>query len=329
MRRASLDRTLSFLLVKAIDGLPHLNGTLPIHGKRVSRFTSQIPQCWYEPVRSVDDLVDYLRLAANLESVGVPARARPHLQVILQLFESAHHSTTGIIRWPTPGEARLDLHAVEPLRLSGDGQSIEFWNCWGSGWGNRGNGSVGLDYLHAHFTEAWCTWNARWGLSCWKQELGLLNGKELRREWMLENPMFTERLRGTRSGDSWYVEVFNAYSLIDDSGVEVVQLRNGYGLRMGWAYQCHVRDTETSELRELFVMPAFRHQGIGSCLEGISCERAQAIGSTEMRLIVHQADGGVLANRGAARKFVTVRGYKMYWRHQTGPIAVGFATKTL
>jgi hypothetical protein len=136
MRKASVDRTEGFLLVKAVDGLPHVNGTLPIHGKRVSRFTSQIPQLWYEPVRSLDDLVDYLRLAANLENAGVPARARPHLQLILQLFESAHRSTTGIIRWPKPGEVPLDLHAVEPLRLSEDGQSVEFWNSWGSRWGN-------------------------------------------------------------------------------------------------------------------------------------------------------------------------------------------------
>jgi hypothetical protein len=48
-----------------------------------------------------------------------------------------------------------------------------------------------------------------------------------------------------------------------------------------------------------------------------------------MRLIVHQADGGVLANRGTARKFINVRGYRMFWRNQTGPIAVGFACKEL
>jgi GNAT superfamily N-acetyltransferase len=332
MRRAAFDSKKGFFLVKAIDGLPRLNGTLPIHCLRVGKFIDQIPRSWYEPVRSVDDLVDYLRFAKTLEDSGVPARARPNVLLTLQLFESAHCScsTTGVIQWPKPGEARLDLHAVVPLRLSEDGQFVEFWNSWGSGWGKRGNGSVSVDYLRTYFTEAWCSWNARWGHSCWKQELVLPGeAKEVRRAWMLENPMFSERLRGTNVGDSWRVEIFDSYSLTDDSSVDVVQLRNGYGLRMGWAFQCRIRDTSVCELRELFVMPAFRHQGIGSCLEGISCDRARAGGATEMRLIVHQADGGVLANRGTARKFINVRGYRMFWRNQTGPIAVGFACKEL
>jgi GNAT superfamily N-acetyltransferase len=331
MREAAVDRKRNFLLTKQMDGLRGVNGSLQLQALRMVRFLSQIPQFWYEPVRSVDELLAHLELAASLEKSGVAELARPRFRLILQLFESAHVSTSGVIEWPASGEKPLALHAVVPLRTIDGGRSVEFWNSWGSQWGRGGNGFVSVDYLNVYFHEAWSTCNARWGLTRHKDEQALVGSpKELRRVWMIQNPMRSLKLPYTRRGDSWYVETFNSYALNDDSGMEVVQVRNGYGLRMGWAFQCHLRDSTVSELRELFVIPAFRHQGIGSILEDVSCQLAQAMGSNEMKVIVHEADGGVPgANRGALRKFLRVNDYKMHWRPQTGPRATGFATKDL
>jgi GNAT superfamily N-acetyltransferase len=328
MRKASFDRKDGFLLCKAIDGMPRVNATLPIWAFRGGRFLAQDRQSWYEPVRSVDELLVHLRLASTLENAGVPVRARPHVLLSLQLFEAAHRSTTGVIERPKAGERFLFGHVVCPERVSEDGCSVEFWNSWGPNWGHGGHGSVSIDYLNTYFVEAWSQWNACWGPSQWKEKYGDLDDPgKLREVWMLQNPLLKQKLRGTQRGDTWYVETFCGYSPCDESGVEVVQIRNGYGLRMGWAFQCHIRESTVSEIRELFVMPAFRGQGVGGCLEGVLCEMAEAMGSTEIRAIFHEADGGVLANRGAGRRFLNARGYKMHWRNQTGPRAIGIAVK--
>lgn len=71
MREAAVDRKRNFLLTKQMDGLRGVNGSLQLQALRMVRFLSQIPQFWYEPVRSVDELLAHLELAASLEKSGV------------------------------------------------------------------------------------------------------------------------------------------------------------------------------------------------------------------------------------------------------------------
>jgi GNAT superfamily N-acetyltransferase len=330
MRQAVFDRRNGFLLVKAIDGAPRVNGTLPIQVMRAFRFLLRERQTWYEPVRSVQQLVETLRLRMTLEDAGVPLRACPNPMLVLQLYESAYHAPSGAIQPPKAGERPLALHAVMPERLRSDGASIEFWNSWGQQWGRNGYGAVDIGYLDTHFHEAWCGWDARWGGSHWKEDFREIGDPgKLRRVWMLENPLFSTKMPGTRRGDSWYVENFPAFTPFDESYIEVIQVRNGYGLRMGWAFLGHLQSEKISWLRELFVMPALRGQGVGSVLEGIFCQRAREMGSREARAIIHEADGGVLTNRRTARPFLVHRNYRLRWKTQTGPRAIALATKEL
>lgn len=328
MLQFSADRTRGFLLAKAIDGQPTVNASTQLFAFRTLRFLLQVPQLWYEPIRSIRELVDYLRFLERLERSYLPGR--PFIRLIVQLFSSAHHSRTGDIAWPTPGEPQLALHSVIATGLSGDGKSVKFANTWGTGWGDRGNGTVSIDYLKLYFDQAWCMWNAKWGLSVYKPELGsLLLDSDLRKAWLQVNPIFATALSGTRKGDRWIVERFYSYSPARDSSVEVIQVRNGYGLRMGWAYVCHVRETDRSEIIELFVMPALRHQGLGSVLEGVACDDARSMGSTRMIADMHDSDAGVLANRGSTRKFAVARGYTIRWRSQAHPHLSATASKSL
>ncbi|MCU1493234.1 MAG: hypothetical protein JWO62_998 [Acidimicrobiaceae bacterium] len=299
-----------------------------LFGFRTLRFLLQLPQLWYEPIRSIDELIDYLHLLGRLERAYAPGR--PFIRLILQLFSSAHHSPTGDIAWPTPGEPRLALHSVIATGLSADGQSVKFANTWGESWGNRGNGTVSIDYLAQYFDQAWCMWNAKWGLAFYKPELATFShDSDLRKVWKQVNPVFTTPLRGTRKGDRWIVERFYSYSPARDSSIEVIQMRNGYGLRMGWAHVCHVRETDQSEIIELFVMPAFRHQGVGSVLEGVACDDARSMSSTKMTAYLHDSDAGVLANRGSTRRFASARGYTIRWRPMRNPHLSATASKSL
>jgi GNAT superfamily N-acetyltransferase len=330
MRQAFMDRTRGFYISKAIDGQPGVNGTFQLQAMRAMRFLSQIPRLWYEPIRDVAGLRTELVLGKRLEEVGVSPHARPHIRLVLQLFQSAHRSDTGEIEFPRPGENPLALHSVVATGLSADGQSVEFANNWGRSWGDGGNGSVSFAYLDQYFSEAWTRWDARYGLSFFKPELHQIeSNRDLRRIWMIENPIRKFKLRGTRAGDSWYVEYFYTYSPVDDCGVQGVQVRNGYGIRMGWAHLWYPRDSQITEIRELFVMPPFRRLGIGSYLEGFAVRRSQGTGATAIEATIHQADGGVLSNRGAVRGFLANRGYQIAWRNRTGPLSVGTGEKSV
>jgi nucleotidyltransferase/DNA polymerase involved in DNA repair len=48
-----------------------------------------------------------------------------------------------------------------------------------------------------------------------------------------------------------------------------------------------------------------------------------------MTVLLHEADGKVLANRGAARKFLKSRGYTLLWRDAACPRLAGVAKKQL
>ena len=63
---------------------------------------------------------------------------------------------------------------------------------------------------------------------------------------------------------------------------------------MGWAFLCGIRDTTESVITELFVMPAFRSQGLGSVLEGVSSDIARSTESTRLTVLLHEADVNVL-----------------------------------
>jgi hypothetical protein len=285
------------------------------------RFLSQVPQMCYQRIDNVEELLTQLRLIDHLEATYVPVRALPWVNLILEVFEWDHLSTTGRLRSPVPGVASLGLHNVVPegrrVHKEAGLSVVEFWNSWGSSWGKNGYGTVDRDYLDRHFHEAWIVWNARLGWHAYKEDdIGIEHDRRaLRTLWMHENPIRAYRLEGCWPGDAWRVERFSTVALNREI-LEVIQLQNGYGLRMGWAHLHHREEPEVSEIRELFVMPAFRGQSVGSCLEGLSSESALHVGSREIHLMMQNPDSVIGTQdppRAKARKFGIRRGYEWRW----------------
>src|SRR5215207_4065024 len=90
--------------------------------------------------------------------------------------------------------------------------------------------------------------------------------------------------------------------------VEILEVRNGYGLRLGWAHLLHEAVPKGSTLIELFVWPIFRRQGLATLMESWAGDRARSWGSPLLKLQHHEADSQV-GLRQAGRLFALARGY--------------------
>jgi GNAT superfamily N-acetyltransferase len=91
----------------------------------------------------------------------------------------------------------------------------------------------------------------------------------------------------------------------------------------------HIPAKFFSEIREVFVMPPFRNQGIGGFLEGYACKESRDAGSGTMRLLMHEADSVVGPPRAAARTFGNHHGYEWRWRSTEGPRIAAVGVKKL
>jgi GNAT superfamily N-acetyltransferase len=331
MRLAAKDPKLGFLVAKEIDGMPKVNATSQLISARVGRFLRGRRQYCYGPLESADALLAALQQRAVLKSAGIPEYALAGYLLNLEVFESAHHAALGVITEPKPGEKSLGAHCVHVESCSQDGRVLHFWNSWGSSWGRGGRGEMSMDYVRAHYQESWRLWSARWGPHPSKPDMSTLmrNPKELRRVWLIENWRFRYPIPGCRPGDSWYLECFVTVSPNDGYEMQGLEVCNGFGLRLGWAFVCHDTDRQVSEIRELFVMPAFRHQGIGSFLEGISAEQAAEYGSREVHLVMNNGDSVLGPPRHTAREFGSRRGYSWRWRDVPRLRAVAIGVKSL
>lgn len=221
---------------------------------------------------------------------------------------------------------RLEQHAVALWDID-EQDSITFRNSWGASWGDRGYGMMTKEYFDAFWVEAWLSRNAGVGFNpeTANRLAAATTARELSRAWLLPNPAAKKAQRGEFEG----VRLVNYSTVSFDSEclVDVVEARNGYGLRLGWVHVFHVPDADqsvTSEIRELFVWPAFRRQGIGSLLEDVGASLARSRRSTLLRIYLHEADGHV-AVRAASRHFGLRRGYSWRWRRIANPrlVAVG------
>ena len=76
-------------------------------------------------------------------------------------------------------------------------------------------------------------------------------------------------------------------------------------------------------------MPAFRHQGVGSVLEGISVDQAQEYESTDVHLVMNNADSVIGEPRRAARNFGANRGYSWRWRADPRLLSVAVGIKSV
>jgi GNAT superfamily N-acetyltransferase len=314
-----------FFLTKEIDGQPRVNGTQAIFSSRLWYFCGGAfgRQLYYESIADPSELTRQLMVNHNLRWSGVPLYMRDWYLTGVEWFESSYEAPGGIIRMPIQGEKSIGFHAVLVQGYDSATRVFTFWNSWGSSWGDRGYGQMSLDYVQRYHHETFVTRHARWGPS--PAKLGQMtnaggNDKEVRRLWMVENPRFKYVFRGKRRNVRFIF--YDTLSPTSEIPVTCIELTNGFGLRMAWTFIRHwPGEPKYSEITELFVWPLYRRMHFGAELESQAVELARAHGSTEIRLLMNEADSVVGPPRAAAREFAKACGYDQRWRTTVGPRA--------
>jgi len=61
----------------------------------------------------------------------------------------------GKVPMPQAGERTLGGHAVCVISYNDKNKRVAFKNSWGTGWGNKGYGSVSYEYVRKYFVDMW------------------------------------------------------------------------------------------------------------------------------------------------------------------------------
>jgi GNAT superfamily N-acetyltransferase len=253
----------------------------------------------------------------------VPYIMRDSHQMAVEWFESSYEAPGGVIQMPTQGEKSIGLHALMIKGYDPVAETFSFWNSWGSSWGDRGCGKMSLDYVRRYYHETFVIRHARWGPSPAKLDQMRNaggNDREIRRLWMVENPRFGYIVRGKNRNAR--VTYYDTLSPTSGMPVSCIELKNGFGLRLAWMFLRHWPGaTKYSEITELYVWPLYRRMHLGAELESAAVEEARAHGSSEIRLLMNEADSVIGPPRAAAREFAKACGYDLRWRTTVGPRA--------
>lgn len=282
---------------------------------------------FYEPLTSRDAVEGVLGMNQTLEWAGVPQWAGSFPLLVFRCFQSARTAPNGALPLPGSGDAEIERHAVGLHDLDGS-NGIVFVNSWGRQWGDRGLGTMSWDYFERYWSEARVSRNCSIGWNRFNYDrLTAATGdaRLLRDTWMMNNARWQKSFRlasGRITCSNWETISFN-----DGYPVDVIEARTGYGLRVGWVFVSHLPG-KVSELREIFVWPVFRRQGIGRLLEELAVALARQHGASTVRVWLHEADRHVNV-RAAGRTFGLSRGYTWRWRSLEHPRLTAVGDKNL
>lgn len=320
-----------YALAKQLEGDPSSYGTFPLAGARAQYFLYQRQrQPFYEPLSNTAQIIDVLALNNGLQQGYAPEWSLPHISVAVDVFDSMFTAPKGRVPLPRPGEALRGQHLVSLTgHWVGYGEWLQFLNSWGPEWGDNGFGYLSRAYLNKHMVEAWLSRDASVGASplTHRRFVNAPGEAERARIWLLPNRYF--RRRGYKSGRGYQLIVYETFSLADECRVQVVHVRTGFGIRVGWAHLFHIGgEPHTSILKELYVWPSFRRQGFGTILESVALESARAWGAQRLQVLFHELDAQPML-RAAGECFAEQLGYQWNWHPSSRPQVEAIGGKLL
>jgi GNAT superfamily N-acetyltransferase len=314
---------------KAVDGCPG-PGTFNLIACRVYGFYFQADrQPFYESLSGFADVkavsaINYFLLEGYAQEGSLD-----HLVISFRVFDSAYSAPGGRLPVPRHGEKEGRLHAVAVVGWDDPTDSIVFRNSWGRGWGEDGIGYMSKEYFERYINDVWLARRTHIGPipAKWARLQAARSPREFVKVWELPNPRWRARFRHKNHGHQWVI-----YETISATGdrAEVIEIRTGYGLRVGWAHVFHLRSDQrdTSVIKELFVWPAYRRNRYGTLLERAATDRARNWNSRHVELFLHDVDDfrSVLS---PARAFGQKAGYRWRWGPYVRPNLKAVGIKSL
>lgn len=268
-------------------GYPELEWTFGIFGERARAFGGQIPAYFYEDVTDFDTARWLVRMGSILLHRREPSY--PSLGLGFEYFDSAYRSVDGhLVCDGSPFRGRHSVAAVDHT----DMEEIKFINSWDPPrWGDGGFGYISREYFERHVDVVQTRWSACGGPSpvlmrCMEraERLNFPVKERLLKCWPKRNVFWTQEVATVDR--SFTMLNWHVYSLASKVLVEVIEMRDENEV----VGRAHLYHDEGPTLRELFVRPGRRREGIGSLLEGTAAEWARSYGNDEMQIWLREAD---------------------------------------
>jgi GNAT superfamily N-acetyltransferase len=281
-------------------------------------------QAFYEPISTFDQIENAGLINHRLDNTYCNPRWFSHIGVSIQLYESAYSAPFGRLSLPQPGEKHCGGHCVALAGADPERGELYFINSWGVGWGDKGYGTLTREYVDTYLIDAWLARRTKYGptIHTYGRIKNAETDEDFARAWMQEVPPWRGgyfRHRGRR----YYFQIHDTLSFAHEGFVEVVEIKNGCGQRLAWAHLHHLPGKpRTSVVKEFFVWPNCRREGLGTKLEAAVAFRAQAVNSEMLEIWVHEIDAWPHV-RAVARTFLKSSGYELIWRRFARP-AVAF-----
>lgn len=324
-----------YMMSKAIDGLDAEGSFILATGRVNKYFWPSNGLFYYTQLKSIEELGYATTLNSCLEYEKVDQGYSLGLQLDFECFQSIYDTPgDGIV--PIPTFARTDRslgrHAVEIIGFDESVGLIEFRNSWGTTWGNNGFGFLPIKYLKLYGKEMLLSTNARYGLTADKFEKHpeiQSSITSMAKVWLQENRRDQESIlwNGKRLNIVWY-------SILNMSGqiVEIFDLRNHEGKRLGWTHLKHVPElissVKISVIEELFIWPVYRKKGYGTLLEQYCYDSALRYGSKKIKIPFTEMDD-LKGDRSPVRIFTAKLGYNHSFNLSVLPCTTGFAEKLI
>lgn len=288
-------------------------------------------QVFYEPLSTYDQLLALTYINERLLRGGASAAVYNNLEISFQTFDSIFSAPAGWVPMPETDEPERGVHAVALGNeyVTRPVEALRFQNSWGSRWGDEGCGWLSRQYLHRYMVDAWRWRDVQVGPSRFtRMRLAeAVTNEDFAKVWMTENPR--RETDFVYTGSSHTLHIYEALS-VSGNPVEVIEIRNRLGLRLGWAHLHHISSelSRISVLKELFVWPAFRRQGYATLLESVASQRAKQWHSANIRIYFYEPDAAP-RNRQAGQFFTLKLGYTLDWRQERLPNLAAVGEKRL
>ena len=225
----------------------------------------------------------YKRLA-NAEEI-IRALTYSPVGFSFKIFKGIYKAPKGLVPIPRFWEKSNGNHSVMIANYDNEKNLLGFVNSWGAEWGDRGFGYLTYKYVDKYFVEAWMD-----GVKISEQE---------------------QRGKIRRIGSFDYEFKSYRFANLNDKVLHIIDVYNNQRI-LGWTHFVSDKSGKTFVVEDLFILPEYRKNGIGSHLRDLIEEVAKNSDIKKIIYYIHIQDVLVDENSLAIEGLLSEeKGYKI------------------